>query len=73
MIGGGWVKRYSVACSIVLVFNSASMACSLVKPMSMSYIKNKTNKTKKPRAQSHINREIKQTNEQTNKNRKKNK
>lgn len=40
MIGGGWVRRYSVACSMVLVFNKASIACSLVKPMSMSYKKN---------------------------------
>ena len=29
-----------MACSMVLVFNRASMACSLVKPMSMSYKKN---------------------------------
>jgi hypothetical protein len=49
MIGGGWVRRYSVACSMVLVFNRASMACSLVKPMSMSYKKN-------AKVQHHINR-----------------
>lgn len=35
--GGGCVSRYSVACSMVLVFNRASMACSLEKPISISW------------------------------------
>lgn len=35
--GGGCVSRYSVACSMVLVFRRASMACSLEKPMSISW------------------------------------
>lgn len=36
MRGGGWVRRYSVACSMVLVLSRASMACSREKPMSIS-------------------------------------
>ena len=36
MRGGGWVSRYSVACSMVLVLSRASMACSREKPMSIS-------------------------------------
>lgn len=35
--GGGCVRRYSVACSMVLVFSRASKACSLEKPMSISW------------------------------------
>lgn len=31
------MSRYSVACSMVLVFSRASIACSLEKPMSMSW------------------------------------
>lgn len=37
--GGGWVRRYSVACSMVVVFSKASIACSLEKPMSISCTK----------------------------------
>ena len=35
--GGGCVSRYSVACSMVLVLSRDSMACSLEKPISISY------------------------------------
>lgn len=35
--GGGCVRRYSVACSMVLVFSRASEACSLEKPISISW------------------------------------
>lgn len=34
--GGGCVSKYSVACSMVLVFSRASMACSLEKPISIN-------------------------------------
>lgn len=37
--GGGWVRRYSVACSMVVVLSKASIACSLEKPMSISCTK----------------------------------
>lgn len=42
--GGGCVSKYSVACSIVLVFRRASIACSLEKPMSISCVESKGNK-----------------------------